>query len=221
MPPPESSRGGDQQIPRPETWSVGSPPAWAERDLSVLADVEITRLRLASTLGGATPPHGDDRYDSAVLVPVIDTVDGPALIMTRRSRLLTHHKGEVAFPGGHIDEGETPERAALREAHEEIALASRHVEVVGRLQSMSTRVRRNLIAPVVAFVDGRAEFGPASPEVDRVFTVSLVELAASFRREVWHFPHADVEIHFYDLDGETLWGATARAVTNLVELLTV
>lgn len=221
MPPPDPPRGGDQQIPRPDAWSAGPEPAWAPGALAVLADGATIRRRLESRIGDGSRADDDGRFDSAVLVPLIETVDGPSLILTRRSHMLTHHKGEIAFPGGHIDDGETPERAALREAHEEIALAAEHIEVIGRLQPMSTRVRRNLIAPIVADVDGRAGFSPASPEVDRVFTVPLVELAASFRREIWHFPHADVEIHFYDLAGETLWGATARTVTNLVELLTL
>lgn len=221
MPHPDRPRGGDQHIPRPDSWSTGAPASWAGLDLRVLADIDNVRHRLASTIGGTGQAEVHGRYDSAVLVPLIDTVDGPSLILTRRSQLLTHHKGEIAFPGGHIDEGETPERAALREANEEIALEAGHVAVVGRLQPMSTRARRNLIAPVLANVDGGAGFFPASPEVDRVFTVPLVDLAASFRREIWHFPGDDVEIHFYDLVGETLWGATARAVTNLVALLTL
>lgn len=220
-PRPGLPRGGDQQIPRPESWSTGAPAAWVERDLNVLADGAEVRSRLASKIRDAVSSEVGGRYDSAVLVPLIDTVDGPALILTRRSRTLTHHKGEIAFPGGHIDDGESPEDAALREANEEIALAAEHVEVIGRLQPMSTRLRRNQIAPILASVAEDAGFFAASSEVDRVFTVPLVELATSFRRETWHLPGNDIEIHFYDLVDETVWGATARAVTNLVELLTL
>lgn len=187
-----------------------------------LADHGAVVERLETVLGPreSTLRNDEIRRESAVLVPITEVAAGPSLILTRRSQLLTHHKGEIAFPGGRIEGPETPEQAALREAEEEIALRASDVSVVGRLEPISTQVRRDWITPVVATVGGASSFGAASAEVDRVFTVPLVELAATMRRETWHVEGRELDIHFYDLVDETLWGATARMVSNLIDLLT-
>lgn len=218
---------GRQHIPRPEAWRPGPPPPWADRDLSVLSDPDETLVRLARHLddSGAAPSAADTDArlrPSAVLVPFVVDDGLPALVLTRRSPHLTHHKGEVSFPGGRLDPGESPVDAALREAHEEIALAPHCVTVLGRLGSLTTYASNSAITPVVARVIGSPEFVPNVAEVERVFVVALRDLAAPgvFSQELWPIAGAPSSIHFYDLADDILWGVTGRMVTNMLDLIT-
>jgi peroxisomal coenzyme A diphosphatase NUDT7 len=212
--------GGDQVIPRPETWSPGPPPPWAEsadRPLHLDGVVEAVRAR-----GDSRPisPAFPDSYLSAVLIALVDGGDGPEVLLTRRAAHLRNHHGEISFPGGRLDPGETPVEAAIREAHEEVALAPAVVEVVGELDHLNTVVSRNYIIPIVARLAGRPSLRPAQDEVDRILFVPLAELRRSdtYREERWGVPPTDRAIHFFELDDETVWGATARMLVQLLAL---
>ena len=106
----------------------------------------------------AAPGRGPGRHagelegarHSAVLVPLYDGPDGAEVLLTRRSQALRNHRGEVSFPGGRIDPGETPVAAALREAYEEVALDPQVPQVIGELDHLSTVVSSSRIVPVAA-----------------------------------------------------------------------
>ena len=99
----------------------------------------------------------DTLRSSAVLVALTDGDDGAEVLLTRRSELLRSHRGEISFPGGRVDAGETSRRAAVREAYEEVALSPSAVRIHGRLEPISTMVSRSFIVPVV----GVARLAPA------------------------------------------------------------
>ena len=154
-----------------------------------------------------------------MLVALADGEHGAEVLLTRRSMDLRHHRGEVSFPGGRVDPGETPVEAARREAWEEVGLDPTLVEVVGELEHLNTAVSRSYIVPVVGRLAAPVALRPASPEVERVFW-----LPARRARPAGHVPvramgpGADRRLlHFFELDDETIWGATA---TMLVDLLT-
>ncbi len=153
-----------------------------------------------------------------------DGPDGAEVLLTRRSMNMRSHQGEVSFPGGRLDPGETYVDAALREAHEEVGLAPGAVEVVGQLHPIGTWVSRSWIVPIVGSV---AEPLPlASPlrgqtgEVDRVLWVPLHDLTepGTFREEWWHTAMGERSIYFFELDDETVWGATARLLHQLLRV---
>ncbi len=166
-----------------------------------------------------TPPI-DTLRSSAVLVAIADGPDGAEVLLTRRSEALRSHRGEISFPGGRVDAGETFEAAALREAHEEVALDPSAVRLRGRLDPISTMVSRSFIVPVVATVDERPTLWPAADEVERIIWVPLVELtrADTFREEIWEFDGQPRPIFFFELDDETIWGATARMLHQLLRV---
>ena len=166
-----------------------------------------------------TPPI-DTLRSSAVLVAIADGPDGAEVLLTRRSEALRSHRGEISFPGGRVDAGETFEAAALREAHEEVALDPSAVHLRGRLDPISTMVSRSFIVPVVATVDERPTLWPAADEVERIIWVPLVELtrADTFREEIWEFDGQPRPIFFFELDDETIWGATARMLHQLLRV---
>jgi 8-oxo-dGTP pyrophosphatase MutT (NUDIX family) len=154
-----------------------------------------------------------------VLLALADGPDGPEVLLTRRSWELRHHRGEISFPGGRIDPGETPTDTALREAHEEVGLDPGSVEVRGELTHLNTVVSRSYIVPKVATVDARHELTGRTMEVDRVMWVPLSELTRpdTYRSEVWGIGPGDRTLHFFHLDDETVWGATARILVDLLE----
>ena len=166
-----------------------------------------------------TPPH-DTLRASAVLVALKDGVDGAEVLLTRRSVALTSHRGEISFPGGRVDGGETFEAAALREAHEEVALDPSAVQLGGRLDPISTMVSRSFIVPVVGTIDHQPVLRPAAHEVERIMWVPLAELTRldTFREEIWDFGGERRPIFFFELDDETIWGATARMLHQLLRV---
>ena len=207
-------RGGDQIVPRPHNWSPGPPPPWqpdARTDLD-------TYLAAVPEHDGPLLPGFPGARHSAVLVTLTDGPDGPSVLLTRRSRALRHHKGEISFPGGRMDPGETPAETALREAHEEVGLDPTRVRVHGELEHLNTVVSRSYIVPKVGVVDEPFELTGLTMEVDRVMWVPLAELTRpdTYRSETWGFGATHRVLHFFHLDDETIWGATGRILHDLL-----
>ena len=167
----------------------------------------------------ATAPL-DTLRASAVLVALTDGAAGAEVLLTRRSVALTSHRGEISFPGGRVGGGETFEAAALREAHEEVALDPAAVQLGGRLDPISTMVSRSFIVPVVGTVDHQPVLHAAADEVERILWVPLAELTRldTFREEIWDFGGERRPIFFFELDDETIWGATARMLHQLLRV---
>ena len=158
---------------------------------------------------------------SAVLVALVDHVDGPSVILTRRTDHLRNHPGQISFPGGRVEESESIHAAAIREAHEEIGLDPQYVHIIGELDPLTTFVSNSLIIPVVARIDGQPTFTLQEEEVARVLTTPLHDLARedTYRNEWWSRPQGDINIHFFELDDETVWGATGRILRQLIDVV--
>jgi len=157
---------------------------------------------------------------AAVLVPLMHYNDEWHLLFTRRTERVESHKGQVSFPGGACEAGETtPEQTALRETHEEIGMAPQAVRVLGRLNAMIT-ITHFRVTPVVGVVAWPYVFRVENAEVARVFTIPLGWLADSRNR--WEFPFPDRKrsiIAYHPFDGELLWGATARMTVDFLNIL--
>lgn len=160
-----------------------------------------------------------DARTSAVLVVLHDGPNGPEVLFTKRSMHLRHHRGEISFPGGRLEPGETPADAALREAWEEVALDPATVTLHAELDHISTVVSQSYIVPVVGSVRERPELRAHDAEVDAILWVPLTELVhpEAFREELWGTPLVERPIHFFEIPGETIWGATARMLHQLLD----
>lgn len=159
---------------------------------------------------------------AAVLAAIFDEGGQAHVVLTRRSARLRSHTGEVSFPGGRLDPGETPRAAALRETHEEVGIAPAAVEIVGTLSPLSTWSSPAAITPFVGLLSGRPELRPNPAEVERAFTVPLVELYAPecYREELWRTADgAERAITFFEVVGDTVWGATGRMLRQLLDLI--
>jgi 8-oxo-dGTP pyrophosphatase MutT (NUDIX family) len=182
-------------------------------------DLDALVGRLAARGPGRPPVFDlDDAREAAVLVALAEGPGGAEVLLTKRSKLLSTHQGEVSFPGGRLDPGESAVEAALREAYEEVGLDTRAPRVLGELDHHATVSSRSRIVPIVAVLDRRPDVAPTSPEVERVLHVPLLMLLrpGSYREERWGEPPLDRAVHFFELDDETVWGATARILVQLL-----
>lgn len=212
--------GGAQRIPRPDAWALGDAAPPAAHPLVVDVDGVVERLDRAH-LGRPLAPAFPHARPSAVLVALADGPDGAEVLLTRRAEHLRNHKGEISFPGGRIDPGETPVDAALREADEEVGLDPSEAVIVGELSHLNTVVSRSYIVPIVARLPARLQLEPASPEVERILWVPLGEFVRpdTYRVERWGQQPTDRLLYFFELDDETVWGATAHMLVDLLRRL--
>ena len=173
----------------------------------------------------ATVPPGS--APSGVLVLLYEHDGEPWVVLTRRAWHLRHHAGEVSFPGGRREPGDADLWAtALREATEETGLSPDTVCHVGQLDRFVTVGSRSLVCPFVATVQERPELVPDPAEVDQVLHVPLSELTdpESWREEVWSLDPAfggERAMTFFELHGDTVWGATAAVLRRLLTMVIV
>ena len=191
---------------------------------------EYISLKLTEALEAA-PPSSDGYAEvdlteetrlkcAAVLIPLVWQDDEWHLLFTRRTDRVESHKGQVSFPGGACDEGETtPEQTALREAEEEIGLNPGEIRVLGRLTNMIT-ITYFRVTPVVGIINWPTVFRVGEHEVARIFTIPLGWLANPANR--WEFTRPNTTrslIAYHPYDGELLWGATARMTDDFLKVL--
>lgn len=206
--------GGQQIVPRPSRWSPGPPAPW---ELGASPSLDDVLAAVPVTDRPSLPSFPNARH-SAVLVTLTDGRSGPEVLLTRRSWEMRSHRGEISFPGGRSDPGETPIETALREAHEEVGLDPSVVTVRGELEHLNTVVSRSYIVPKVATVAEPLPLEAQTMEVERVMWVPLAEFTRpdTYRSEVWGIGPTDRTLHFFELDDETVWGATAGMLVDLL-----
>lgn len=158
---------------------------------------------------------------AAVLVPIVDRGSELTVILTRRTDDLPDHAGQISFPGGRLEPGDTgPEDAALRETEEEIGLGRAHVTLLGRLDEYVTGTGFSVI-PVVGLVEPPFTLTPDAREVAETFEVPLDFLMNPANHEYHERVIRGRDRHFYAMPyGDYfIWGATAGMLMNLYERL--
>ena len=213
--------GGSQVIPRPSNFRTIDHNPFANLDTSALRSLDaVSEAIKAFKPDQILRQPLENARPSAVLVGLFESTSGVEAILTRRSQNMTNHRGEISFPGGRLDAGESVLQAALRETHEEIGLSPEDVEVVGELNSMATVVSNSHIVPIVGRYRTQPKLHAVNSEVDRVFSVPLIELTRqdTYSQEHWVFSDREFQINFFYLDDETIWGATARILFQVMML---
>jgi 8-oxo-dGTP pyrophosphatase MutT (NUDIX family) len=141
--------------------------------------------------------------------------------LTVRHSSLPHHPGQISLPGGRIDLDETAEHAALREAQEEIGVHPDRVRVAGALSTLWVMVSNHVVQPFVGVTDRRPDFVLAAREVEALVEMPVQHLLDEARVgfELRVRDGLDVEVPYFDVDGQRIWGATGMVLGELREIL--
>jgi 8-oxo-dGTP pyrophosphatase MutT (NUDIX family) len=183
---------------------------------------EAHRHALPTGFSREAPAEGAIITGAAVLLALrFDPAgDGVSFPMIRRADSMEHHAGQIALPGGAIDEGETPVDCALREAEEEIGLDRARVEILGRLTPFVIPVSGYRVEPFVGNVRGTVVYRPHEAEVLRVLTADPDRLAREGPRLSLPRERAGSLRAFpaYDVESELVWGATALILAEFLQI---
>ena len=238
-PPVEPNRPAPFVLPRPPEWRLGSNTPWLAPGVTVPAHLTTNGVAATLEAGGFTAstqsrppvaewpgvPELEAAATAAVLICLFDDDDGECRVLfERRAPDLRRHRDEVVFPGGFVEAGESAIEAALRETREELGIPAGDVTVVGRLTPLRTYSGQIVIEPVVGALRSRPVLSVEPAEVAYAFDVALAALLAdgAFHEELWRRegnPDA-FAIYVFEVDGETIWGATARILAELCSVLT-
>ena len=181
--------------------------------------VELTRRRLAARTRRVV--EAGTLVPAAVLLPIVDRGE-PYLVFAKRTERVGHHKGQISFPGGimaHTDASLL--ETALRECEEEIGLPRAVVEPLGVLDDTETVATQFVITPFVGRVREPVAWQPDGEEIEKVIEVpwSALNAAGTFRVEMWARDGVQRPVYFFEYQGETIWGATARILKQYLDLI--
>ena len=215
------TRGGEQKIPRPQNWEMGSIPPWQKANLN-----KLTLRSIQKSLEQFRPLQVTrENYErsSSVMIPLYEEGKQVHMILTRRSKLMRHHTSEISFPGGNSEPEDTDEwSTAKREAYEEINLDPALPRKIGTLDSFVTVGSKSFVTPVIATLEGRPELKANPNEVEKILHIPLSELLLPevYHEEVWELRDGQQRsIHFFELIGDTVWGATGSMIKQFLTIV--
>lgn len=182
---------------------------------------EQLKQHLQARPGKALNMPGLTLRESSVLAPMFLRGGVPHLLFTKRPATLRQHAGQISFPGGARDpEDPTPLHTALREAHEELGIAEREVEVLGMLDEIPT-ITSFRIVPFVGVIPEGLQYRPSPDEIAEVIEVPVPGLLDPARQRVekWNVMGQERDVYFYEHGAHVIWGATARILKDLLQVI--
>jgi 8-oxo-dGTP pyrophosphatase MutT (NUDIX family) len=159
--------------------------------------------------------------DSAVLLPIFEKDGKCHILFTKRTSHLSHHQGQISFPGGgrHEDD-KSPLETALRESREEIGLKEKDIEVLGELDDAATASSHYRITPFVGLIPYPYQFKKDDFEVEEIFDLPLEDLMkADKKEEDMVFMGVPVRVYTFEVGGRVIWGATAWILNQFLDIL--
>lgn len=188
--------------------------------------MEADGLLFARMKGVLSPPGAavvapDGLRPAGVLVPLRVREGEVTVVLARRSERVPHHKGQVCFPGGSQDPGDADLfSTAMREAEEELGIRGESVELLGAMEPVPT-VTGFFIQPYVVRIPGDTTFSLDDFEMEEVFDVPLSVFAEydRYRCAEATFLGKEYRVYFFDYGPHTIWGATAKILRRLAELV--
>ena len=184
------------------------------------------RARLLGLIDGPISPQLREVLErpgrpASVLLALLDRPSGPTVLFTERAAHLKDHAGQVSLPGGRIAGGESPAEAALREAHEEVGLEPKTVDVIGSLDEFITGTGFAVMPVVGVVADSEFVATPDPREVAGVFEVPLGVILDRTAMSVGYFERHGSRLLTYELNygGRRIWGATAAVLRNFQDVI--
>ncbi len=216
-----------QLIPRPPSASAGSPAPWSSVPISERRSIGLDRaVAELSELLLPVSREPEPRPHAAVLVALFELDGEASTALIRRPLSMASNPGDLAFPGGRLECGESAVDAALREAEEEVGLRPDTVSVLGHLPAVGRARRSETVVPYVGVLAGKPSFRACPGEVDVIIEIPLSDLAGddSYWEEEWHIEGSGSRAlsffaHQMSLADDVIWGMTARVIRDLLSLV--
>ena len=163
---------------------------------------------------------GKDCREAGVLALLFPDGATPMVVLTVRRDHLPDHAGQISFPGGQREPGESLRRTALREAHEEVNLDPDRVDVLGALTPLYIQPSNYCVHPFVGVAAEPPPLHPTDAEVGAILRVPLPRLLAPSTRmwETWTLQGREVDVPFFAVDDHKVWGATAMMLAEFLAL---
>ena len=157
---------------------------------------------------------------AAVLIGLFKKNDEWCFSLIRRPMNEKNHPGQIALPGGAMEKNETLMNTALREAFEEVGINPEDVEIIGQLTPIPVPVSEYLIYPFVGVISYEPEWVLNKDEVEELFILKMSELISSDNgyTEMWDLRGNKVEVPIFKVMNETVWGATAAVLSELIDI---
>jgi len=182
---------------------------------------EELRERLEKTPPKSLNLPGLVLREASVLIPLFFREGAPHVLFTKRTESLRNHAGQISFPGGARDESDpTPLHTALRETHEELGIPPHQIEVLGLLDEIPT-ITQFRVVPFVGVIPSNFPYLANSAEIEQIIEVPIAHLLKPEiqRMQVREVFGGEREIYFYDYREHVIWGATARMLRNLLQII--
>ena len=185
-------------------------------------DVSASHGRMTPKPRGLRPPEMPGQPKQGAVLVIVYAKNGEAyLVLTRRHDDLNAHAGQISFPGGQVETGETMPKAAMREANEEIGLSISNLVILGELSTIYIPPTDFEVHPFVAWHQGIPHFTPQDSEVAEILEVPISHLLdpEMHHEEVWDIRGFSVEVPFYQVGPHKVWGATAIMLSEFLDRL--
>jgi 8-oxo-dGTP pyrophosphatase MutT (NUDIX family) len=183
-------------------------------------DAAFERLRVGLERRVSLAIDAPQLRRACVLIPLIRANGKWVLLFTKRAENLAAHSGQISFPGGAVEAGESLQAAAIREAEEEVGIPARHVELVGRLDDLVTN-SGYLVAPFVGVIREPIDYVIQESDVDEIFEVPVDALLEPSKPEVRYITFRDRQYpaYFYRHEQHEIWGLTGRMLKLFLDMV--
>ncbi len=180
-----------------------------------------SRIRAILSRRKKVPIHDPGVIRAAVLIPLFKKNGQTHFLLTRRTEKVAYHKNQISFPGGRQDPGEDLLTTALREAQEEMGIEPKDVTLLGELDDVCTVSSPFCISPFVGLIPYPYSFQINHDEIEDIIEIPIAALLheAKFRQETRERNGRLTPVYFYEHQGHTIWGATARILKQLLDFI--